>query len=72
MRCDIGHRHGPDLALLWLWHRPEAVAPIRLLAWEPLYAMSVVCEVPPPLLSPHPQLNGCLGDQGRMFWGPGV
>ena len=42
MRCDIGHRHGPDLALLWLWHRPEAVAPIRLLAWEPLYAMSVV------------------------------
>ena len=23
--------------LLWLWPRPAAVAPIRLLAWEPLY-----------------------------------
>ena len=28
-----------DLALLWLWHRLAAVAPIRLLAWEPPYAM---------------------------------
>ena len=27
-----------DLALLWLWHRPAAVALIRLLAWEPSYA----------------------------------
>ena len=27
-----------DLALLWLWHRPAAVAPIPLLAWEPPYA----------------------------------
>ena len=26
------------LALLWLWHRPAATAPIRLLAWEPSYA----------------------------------
>ena len=24
-----------DLALLWLWHRPAAAAPIRPLAWEP-------------------------------------
>jgi len=24
-----------DLALLWLWRRPAATAPIRLLAWEP-------------------------------------
>ena len=28
-----------DLALLWLWHRPAAVAPIGPLAWEPPYAM---------------------------------
>ena len=28
-----------DLALLWFWHRPAAVAPIRPLAWEPPYAM---------------------------------
>ena len=30
-----------DLTLLWPWHRPAAVAPIRSLAWEPPYA---VCE----------------------------
>ena len=24
-----------DLALLWLWRRPAATAPIRPLAWEP-------------------------------------
>ena len=27
------------LALLWLWHRPAATAPIRPLDWEPPYAM---------------------------------
>ena len=27
-----------DPALLWLWRRPAAVAPIRALAWEPPYA----------------------------------
>ena len=30
----VGHRHGSDPALLWLWCRPAAVALIRLLAWE--------------------------------------
>ena len=29
-----------DLALLWLWCRPAAEAPIRPLAWEPPYAAS--------------------------------
>ena len=28
-----------DPALLWLWCRPAAAAPIRPLAWEPPYAM---------------------------------
>ena len=28
-----------DLALLWLWYRLAAIAPIRLQAWEPPYAM---------------------------------
>ena len=41
MNCGVGHRHGSDLALLWLWHRPVATAPIRPLAWELPYAMSV-------------------------------
>ena len=39
MSYGVGHRHGLDPALLWLWCRPAAVAPIRFLAWEPPYAM---------------------------------
>ena len=38
--CRVGHRHGSDLALLWLWHRTAAAAPIRPLAWEPPYTAS--------------------------------
>ena len=30
-----------DLAWLWLWRRPAAIAPIRPLAWEPIRAMGV-------------------------------
>ena len=37
MSCGAGHRCGLDLVLLWLWL--AAVALIRSLAWEPLYAM---------------------------------
>ena len=37
--CGIGCRHGSNPLLLWLWCRPAAIAPIRPLAWEPLYAM---------------------------------
>ena len=32
---------GLDPALLWLWRRPVATAPIGPPAWEPPYAMSV-------------------------------
>ena len=35
MSCGVGHRHGSNLALLWLWCGPAAVAPIQPLAWEP-------------------------------------
>ena len=38
MSCGVGHRRGLDPALLWLWRRPAATAPIRPLAWEPLHA----------------------------------
>ena len=38
MSGGVGHRHSSDLVLLWLWHRPAAVALIGLLTWEPLYA----------------------------------
>ena len=36
--CGLGRRRDSDLALLWLWYRQAATAPIRPLAWEPLYA----------------------------------
>ena len=41
MSCGVGHRHSSNLALLWLWHKPAATAPIRPLAWEPPYAAGV-------------------------------
>ena len=44
MKCGVGHRPGSDPALLWLWYRPAATAPIRSLAWEPPYAAGVVLE----------------------------
>ena len=34
MSCGVGS----DPMLLWLWHRPAAVAPIQPLVWEPPYA----------------------------------
>ena len=39
--CGVGGRCGSDLALLWLWRKPAAGAPIRPLAWEPPYATGV-------------------------------
>ena len=38
MSCGVDHRHGLDLALLWLWCRLTTIAPIRPLALEPPYA----------------------------------
>ena len=37
----MGHRGSSDLALLWLWCRPAATDPIRLLSWKPPYAAGV-------------------------------
>ena len=44
MSCGVGCRCGSDPALLWLWRRPEATAPIRLQAWEPPYAAGAALE----------------------------
>ena len=44
MSCGVGRRRGSDLALLWLWRRPAATAPIRPLAWDPPYATGVALE----------------------------
>ena len=42
--CGVGCRRGLDPALLWLWCRLAAAAPIRPLAWEPPYAMAAAQE----------------------------
>ena len=37
----VGHRHGLNLMLRWLWRRVAAVSLIGPLAWDPPYAASV-------------------------------
>ena len=44
MSCGVGRRHGLDPALLWLWRRLAAIAPIRPLAWQPPYAAGAALE----------------------------
>ena len=44
MSCDVGHRCGSDLALLWLWLRPAAAALIGPLACESPYAREAALE----------------------------
>ena len=41
MSCDVDQGLGSDLALLWLWCKLAAAAPIQPLAWEPPYARGV-------------------------------
>ena len=45
MSCGVGCRHGSDPALLWLWRRPVATAPVGPLAWETPYAMGAAQEM---------------------------
>ena len=46
MSCGEGHRHNSELALLWLWFRPAAVAPIGPLVWDPPYDVGVALKRP--------------------------
>ena len=39
MNCGVDSRHGSDMVLLWLWHRPVDTALIRPLAWEPPFVV---------------------------------
>ena len=41
MICGVGLRCSSDLALLCLWCRPAAAAPVQPLAWELPYAVDV-------------------------------
>ena len=45
MSYGVGCRRSSDPALLWLWHRLAATAPIRPLAWEPPHAMGAAHEM---------------------------
>ena len=45
MSCGVGHRHGSDPELLWLWRRPVATALIGPLAWESPYAAGAAQEM---------------------------
>ena len=58
MSSDIGHRLGSDPALLWLWYRPVAAAPVRPLAWELPYAT----DAPPRPRKERGETHG-LGEQ---------
>ena len=51
MSYGVGHRRGLDLAWLWLWYRPTAVARIRPLAWEPTYATGAALKKQKKILS---------------------
>ena len=44
MSGGVDHRPGLDLALLWLWCRPVAIALIRSLTWEPPFAAGAALE----------------------------
>ena len=43
--CGVGRRCSLGPALLWLWRRPMATAPIQPLAWEPPYAAGAAQEM---------------------------
>ena len=45
MSCGVGRRHGSDPALLWLWNRLVATAPVLPLAWEPPCAIGATLEM---------------------------
>ena len=44
MSYGVGRRRSSDPALLWLWRRLAATAPIGPLAWEPPYAVGEALE----------------------------
>ena len=44
--CSVGHRHGSDPTLLWLWCRLAIAALIGPLSWEPPYAMGAALKIP--------------------------
>ena len=61
MSCGVGCRCDSDPELMWFWRRPVAMAPIRPLAWEPLYASGVAQEMAKSWKNPkNKKLSNCL------------
>ena len=82
MSCGVGHSRGLDPVLLWLWHRPAAVALIQPLPWEISYAAGAALkkkkkekktnpqfwESPPtPCVECWPKLIICQKETGMKF-----
>ena len=44
VNCGVVRRRGLDPALLWLWCRLAATAPIQPLAWEPPYVAKEIAK----------------------------
>ena len=66
MSCAVGRRHGSDL--VWLWCRPAAVAPIRLLAWEPPDAVGVALEKKKKKEEKATKSAKCKGKDGNFVY----
>ena len=58
MSHGVGHRRSSDPALLWLWCRPAAMAPIRPLAWEPPYATGAALKRPKKKINQNKIIEG--------------
>ena len=76
MSCDIGL----DPSLLWLWHRPAAVAPIKPLAWALPCAVGTALKSKnetkqnktktSQVLEENGEMQGCIFDEyeGYISW----
>ena len=71
MGCGVGHRHGSEPALLWLWCRLAAVALICTLAWEPPYAAGVALKKRPKKKKSFEQTHRYREQTRGYQWGEG-
>ena len=68
MSCGVGRRYSSDPELLWLWCRQAATAPIRPLAWEPLYASGAALEIASARARAHTHTHTQKMFRGRQDW----
>ena len=67
MSYGVGHRRSSDPALLWLWCRPAAVAPIGPLAWEPPYAVGAALKRQKTTTTTTTKETNSLGFESEIF-----